>query len=125
VGQTARSGGFAFTVYGVKAPFSSGAHYPLPTSGYQYVQVDVQVTNTRSSDQQFSSLLAFHLYDFRNHPYGEAIVAGIQPLPPDGPMSPGQAVRGFVMFEVPTAATGLTLRCQGSVTTAGAVFTLA
>ena len=70
-------------------------------------------------------MLAFHLYDSRNHPYGEAIVAGIQPVPPDGPISQGQAVRGFVMFEVPTTATGLTMRCQGSLAAAGAVFALA
>jgi hypothetical protein len=124
VGQTGRSAGFAFTVYGVRAPLPSAPEYALPTPGYEYVQVDVQVTNTASAERRFSSLLAFHVYDSHDHQYGEAIVAGIQPVPPDGPFSPGQAVRGLVMFEVPTAATGLRLRCQGSVTAVGAVFTL-
>jgi len=124
VGQTARSGGFAFTVHGVTVPFSSTAQYALPTAGYEYVQVDVEVTNTRASTTPFSSLLGFHLYDSAGHPYGEAIVAGIQPAPPDGPISPRQALRGFAMFEVPTTATGLTLRCQGNLATAGAVFSL-
>jgi len=124
VGQTGASSGFNFTVYAVKAPFTSAGQYALPTAGYEYVQVDVEVTNTRSTTQQFSSLLAFHLYDAQDHQYGEAIVAGIQPSPPDGPIAPGQAVRGLVMFEVPTATTGLRLRCQGKLTAAGAVFTL-
>ncbi len=124
VGQTGASSGFNFTVFAVRAPFTSAGQYALPTAGYEYVQVDVQVTNTRSSTQEFSSLLAFHLYDAQDHQYGEAIVAGIQPSPPDGPFSPGQAVRGLVMFEVPTTATGLRLRCQGKLTAAGAVFAL-
>jgi hypothetical protein len=124
MGQTARSGAFAFTVYAVTAPFSSAAHYALPTAGYEYVRVDLQVTNTRSSTRPFSSLLAFHLYDSEGHAYGESIVAGIQPVPPNGPISPGQALRGFAMFEVPTTATGLRLRCQGTLTAAGAVFRL-
>jgi hypothetical protein len=113
-----------FTVRAVKAPFSSTGQYALPTAGYEYVEVDVEVANTRSSNQQFSSLLAFHLYDAENRQYGEAIVAGIEPSPPDGPIGPGQSLRGLVMFEVPTAARGLRLRCQGSLTAAGAVFTL-
>ena len=124
VGQTGRSSGFDFTVHAVKAPFSAPGDYALPTAGYEYVQVDVEVKNTRSSSQEFSSLLAFHLYDADGRSYGEAIVAGIQPTPPDGPIGPAQSVRGFAMFEVPTTATKLRLRCQGSLTASGAVFTL-
>ena len=125
VGQTGSSGGFAFTVYAVKDPFTSSNQFATPTAGDRYVEVDVQVKNQNTSRQEvFSSLAGFHLLDSLNHQYDEALVTGVEPSAPDGQIAAGQAIRGFVVFEVPKATTGLKLRCQGNLTSAGAVFTL-
>lgn len=124
VGQTGKSGGFAFTVYSVQAPYQASDGF-TPTAGDEYVVVDVQVQNLDSHSQQaFSSLIGFHLLDSQNHQYDETIIPNLNPSAPDGQIAAGQAIRGYVGFEVPTGTSGLKLRCQGSMTSAGAVFTL-
>jgi hypothetical protein len=124
VGQTGVSSGLAFTVYSVEYPFAAPAGPALPT-GRQYAEVDVQIQNlSHSSQVTFSSILSLHLLDRLNHEYDETTVPGVVPSAPDGNVAPGQARRGYVVFEVPTGSSGLKLRCQGSITSAGAVFAL-
>jgi hypothetical protein len=124
VGQTGRSAGFAFTLLDVRDPFSPPGHFTAPAPGDHYVAVDVQVGNLMHSTQEFSSLDGFHLVDSVNHQFDQTIVPGVDPRAPNGQFAPQQAIRGFVVFEVPTGATGLKLRCQGTITSAGAVFRL-
>ena len=124
IGQIGKSGGFAFTVYSIKAPYAAPDGF-APTAGDEYVVVDVQVQNLDGNKQEpFSSLIGFHLLDVQNHQYDETIIPGLNPSAPDGQIAAGQAIRGYVGFEVPTGTTGLKLRSQGSMTSAGAVFTL-
>lgn len=124
VGQTASSGSFDFTVYSVEVPFEAPDRF-APAAGHEYVQVDVRVQNKSKSNQaDFSSEVGFHLLDSVNHQYDATIVPGVDPAAPDGQIAAGQAVRGFVMFEVPQGTSGLKLRCQGNLTAAGAVFSL-
>jgi Domain of unknown function (DUF4352) len=124
VGDTGVSSGLAFTVYSFKYAFTA----PLgsaPPSGQQYVEVDVQVQNlSRAGQVTFSSSVSFHLLDGANHQYDETTVPGVNPASPAGDLAAGQALRGYVIFEVPTGTTRLELRCQGTVTSAGAVFAL-
>lgn len=122
VGDTARTGDFTVTVFAVKAPQPSSDF--TPSDGKQFVSVDVQLTNSTGSQRSFSSLLGLHLLDNENRQYSEAFFPDLEPGPPDGEFAAGQSIRGFVVFEVAGALTGLKLRVQGSLTAAGAVFSL-
>jgi hypothetical protein len=124
IGETATTSGWEVTVYGLKDPWTSTNQFDTPRAGNRYVEVDVQVRNTKSSQQLFSSLASFKLFDSANRAYDEAITVD-QPGPPEGEIPGGQAVRGFVTFQVPTTATGLTFQVQGSFTASGSRFSLA
>jgi hypothetical protein len=123
VGDTAKTSNDQVTVYGVKDPQAPVNQFSTPSPGNHFVSVDVQVTNTQTDQQAFSSLFAFHLLDSQNRQYGETL-AGFSPSAPEGQIASGQSIRGFVVFEVPDGTTGLKLRVQGSLTAAGAVFAL-
>jgi hypothetical protein len=104
-------------------PWTSTNQFETPTAGNRYVQVDTQVRNTKSSQESWSSLLGFKLLDSANRSYTESPVS-TQPGPPEGQVAGGEALRGFVTFQVPTDATGLIFVVQGSITAAGAKFAL-
>jgi hypothetical protein len=123
VGDTAKTSGWEVTVYGVMDPWTSTNQFETPTAGNRFVQVDTQVRNTKSSQQTWSSLLSFKLLDSANRSYNVTSTTA-QPGPPDGQVGGGEALRGFVSFEVPTDATGLIFVAQGSITAAGAKFAL-
>ena len=113
-------------MYGFKNPQPSKDQFDTPQAGNHFVSVDVQVMNPGSDQQTFSSLVGFHLLDSKNHQYDEELTAaGLKPGAPDGQIAGGQAIRGFVVFQVPNGTTGpLRFRAQGSITAAGAVWTL-
>jgi hypothetical protein len=123
IGDTARSDAFDVTVYGFKNPQAPG-QFLKPSPGSHYVSVDVQLANRGTSQQNFSSLLQVHLLDGSNRQF-DPTFGEIAPPAPDGEIPPGQAIRGQVLFEIPDATTGLRVRVQGSLTAAGAYFTLA
>jgi hypothetical protein len=104
-------------------PWTSTNSFETPTAGNRFVQVDTQVRNTKSSQQAWSSLLQFKLLDSANRSYTENPTTA-QPPAPDGQVAGGEALRGFVTFQVPTSATGLVFVAQGSITAAGAKFSL-
>src|SRR5580704_4914362 len=78
VGQTATTSKFAVTVYSFKDPLPP-PQYVTPTAGDHYVEVDVQMTNTASTQQTFSSLIGLHLLDSSNHQYDETVLPGVNP----------------------------------------------
>ncbi len=124
VGDTASTGSFRVTVFGVKDPQPPLNQFDTPRAGDHYVAVDVQISNPGTDQKSFSSLLGLHLLDSLNHQYSETIISGLAPGSPDGQIAGGQSVRGFVGFEVPDGTVGLKLRAQGGLTSAGAVFNL-
>jgi hypothetical protein len=123
VGDTAKTSGWQVTVYGAKDPWTPTNQFDSPAAGNRYVQVDVQVVNTKSSQETFSSLMAFKLFDSANRSFDETLVS-TQPGAPDGTVPAHGALRGFVTFEVPTSSTGLVFQVQGSLTAAGSQFKL-
>jgi hypothetical protein len=123
VGDTAKTGDFEVTVYGFKDPQAPG-QFDKPAGGSHFVSVDVQVANKGSKQQVFSSVIGFHLLDNGNRQYDEQIASSVKPGPPEGQVAAGEAVRGFVVFEVPDGSKGLRLRVQGNLTASGAFFTL-
>ena len=78
-----------------------------PAAGKKIVSVELQVKNTGTKSAQLSSLLQFKLRDSTNAQYDVSLIADKEPSFPEGELSPGTTNRGFVSFEVPTAATGL------------------
>jgi hypothetical protein len=123
VGDTTKTSEWQVTVYGAKDPWTSTNQFDQAAPGSRYVQVDVQVVNTTSKQDVFSSLMAFKLLDSAHHSFDEALVS-TQPGAPDGTVPAHGALRGFVTFEVPTSSTGLVFQVQGSLTAAGSQFAL-
>ena len=126
LGQSAKTGDFTVTVYAIQDPFVSSNPLAKPKAGNRLVTVDVQVTNKTKKQIRFSSLTGFHLLDSQHHQYDEDITIKftLQPSSPDGKIPPKESVRGFVGFEIPSAATGLRLRVQGGFTASGAYLKL-
>jgi hypothetical protein len=122
VGETARSGDFDVTVYGLKDPQPPG-QFLRPDVGKRLVSVDVQITNKGASQQGFSGLLGFHLIDAGNNEYDMSF-GEVDPPAPDGDIAPGQSLRGFVVFEVPDGAAGFRFKARGSLTTPEVQFAL-
>lgn len=123
IGDTAKTGDFEVTVYGVKDPQTTTNQFDKAAAGNRYVSVDVQVANKGSSQQAFSSFIGFHLVDGANRQYDLEITT-VEPKAPDGQIPAGGAIRGLAVFEIPESTTGLRLRVQGNLTASGAFFTL-
>jgi hypothetical protein len=125
VGDTAKTADVQVKVFGFKNPQPPADQFSRPSAGHHFVSVDVQITNATQDQQSFSSLIGFHLLDAQNRQYDEELTdAGLKPGAPEGELAAGQSIRGYVAFEVPNGTRGLKLRVQGSLTAAGAVFTL-
>lgn len=124
VGSTAKTGDFDVTVFGFRDPQPAQSRFDEPKPGHHFVSVDVQVANNGTRQQRFSSLLGFSLLDGENRKYDAEFMSSLTPGPPEGEIPPGEALRGFVVFEVPDGSTGLRFRVQGSLTAAGAFFRL-
>ena len=125
-GQTATTSGFKVTVYGIQEPWTPTNQFDTPDPGTHYVAVDVQMKNTGSEQELFSSLGGFHLIDGKNRQYDMKLggCIGLQPGAPEGQMPPKQPIRGFVCFQVPDGSVKLKIRIQGSFTAEGSLFQL-
>jgi hypothetical protein len=105
VGQQVKVGAYTVTVHKVTYPYSN--ELDSPDSGKAYVLLDVEVANSSSESQAFSSMLQFGLKDSTNATYDETIMLGVDGTPPDGDIAAGKSLRGPVAFEVPAGAKGL------------------
>lgn len=105
VGQQVKVGAFTVTVHKVSYPYSNDMDQP--DDGKAYVLLDVEVANSGSESQAFSSLMQFGLKDSTNATYDETIMLGADGNPPDGDIAVGKSLRGPVGFEVPAGAKGL------------------
>ena len=124
-GETAKTDVFKVTVYGITEPWQPTNQFDTPTAGSHYVVVDVQLKNTSSEQETFSSLLGYHILDAENREYDVKLgCIGLQPGAPDGQMPSKQPIRGNVCFEVPDGSVKLKMRIQGSLTAEGSLFKL-
>lgn len=124
VGATAKTGNLEVTVFGVTDPQPAPNRFEQPQAGFRFISVDVQVTNKSNRQERFSSLFGFSVLDGANRKYDPEFLSSVTPGAPEGEIPPGEAIRGFVVFEVPESATGLRFRVQGNITAAGAFFKL-
>lgn len=119
VGDVVKLGSYQVVVHAVKNPQPPVNQFSKPPAGSHWVSADLEVTNTSTKPQQFSSLLGIEAQDAENRTYKETVTSGLTPGPPDGEISPQSSTRGFVVFEVPDTTTSLRLRFKGEVFSSG------
>lgn len=123
VGQTAHTGDFDVTLHTVTDPFTPASQFERPQANNRFVAVEVEVTNTSDENQVMSTLAGAELTDSQNRGWNIAI-AGTDLPQLDGQVPPGDARRGWVVFEVAQDATDLRLRIKGNLTATGSLFDL-
>jgi len=123
VGQTAHTGDFDVTLHQVTDPYSSSNPLERPQPNQRFVAVELEVANTGDAAQTLSTLLGTELTDSQNRPWDIAL-AGTDLPHLDGNVAPGEARRGWVVFDVAQDATGLRLRIKGNLTATGSLFQL-
>lgn len=114
LGQQVKVGSYTVTVHKITYPYVNDTEQP--DAGKAFVVLDVEVANSSSSTQSFSSMLQFGLKDSTNAAYAETIVGSVDGTTPDGNIAAGQAMRGPVSFEVPAGAKGLQFSFLPSLT---------
>lgn len=123
LGQPAPSGPFEITVVSVQNPYKPTKEYGLdtPPDGKKYVAFELAVKNVSDEMQVVSTLFGAELSDSLGQNYSEAFTG--TDLPDlSGEAGPGETRRGWVLFEVPSNATGLQLKLRGGMTAQRLVF---
>lgn len=116
VGDQVPNGKWVVTVHKADIPFTSKSDFDKPKDGDMFVVLDVEVKNTDSAPQDFSSALGFELKDGANRTYDETFLTEDgMPAVPEGGVAAGEAKRGTVAFDVPKTATGLKLEFRGGL----------
>jgi hypothetical protein len=125
LGQTAHTGDFDVTVHAATDPFTpSNTAEPAPQPGNRYVAVDVTMANTSDEPLTVSTLAMVELVDSSDRAW-PVTVAGVDlPQLEAINVGPGQARRGWVVFEVGADATDLRVRMKGNLTATGSLFQL-
>lgn len=116
VGDQVQNGKWIVTVHKADIPFTPKNDFDKAKDGNMLVVLDVEVKNTDTAAQDFSSMLGFELKDGANQTYEETILAEEgTPSVPEGSVAAGDAKRGDVAFEVPKTAKGLKLEFRGGI----------
>lgn len=123
VGDTDDTSGIDVTLLTVEAPFRPGEFESGPDPGFRWIGVELSATNTTDEDQVMSSLLNMEIKDDTGQRF-DIVLAGMDRPQIDGTILPGDTIRGWTVFNVPTDATGLQLIVRGSLTASGVRFDL-
>lgn len=124
IGETAHTGDFDVVVHAVEDPFVPANEFEVPQEGHRFVAVEATVTNTGGEPLPFSTLAGVELFDQMDRPWTVAIAGTDRPQLDAPTVTPGEARRGWVVFDVPPDAIELTLRVKGNITASGALFDL-
>lgn len=111
IGEAATVGPWLVKAYSVKDPQPPG-QFRKPDPGNRFVGVDLEVKNTGSKTEHFSSITQLEVQDSANHTYGAKLTPDIEPESPEGDIEAGGARRGVAVFDVPKVAAGLVLRVE-------------
>lgn len=122
VGEAVPLGKSVITVNDVE--FSQGAQYSKPTEGNEWVDINITIQNTSSSQQFVTTLGQMYVRDAAGNSYqvavtGKAISDMNNRL--DGAVIANSKRTGWVGFEVPKGATGLQFQYNGSMWGGGTV----
>jgi hypothetical protein len=118
VGDEVKLGDWTVKVYGVTDPAQPDNEFDTVSPGSRWVALDTEVKNLSSSPQAVSSLACFELQDSENKTYTEELTS-VGAQAPDGEVAPNGAKRGNIVFEVPSAATGLKLNFKCDLLSSG------
>ncbi|MEI6622153.1 MAG: DUF4352 domain-containing protein [Actinomycetes bacterium] len=107
VGTTVEVGSWQVTVLSAENPYESPAEFDKPEPGMKFVTASIEIVN-ESKPRAVSSTLSFKLRDITGHEHDDVLLTGV-PGPPEGDVSPGQALLGTLSYQVPHDASGLLL----------------
>ncbi len=122
VGDVIDLGNKTLTVNQVNYP--SGNLINQPADGYEFLVVDLTITNKSTSAVTVSTLLQMSLKDSGDQKYDVDFKASAASggSAPDGEIAPGETIRGQVGFQVPINATRLLFVFDADVWGTGKVF---
>ena len=126
IGETAHTGDFDVTVHTVTDPYTPSNQFDIqPAAGRRFVAVELTMTNTSDRPQPVSTATGTEMTDHLDR-LGSYSLAGASELPrlDTATVAPGEARRGWVVFEVAADATELHLRVKGNLTATGSLFRL-
>jgi len=112
IGEPIKMGGLVLTVNGVRE--SKGNEFIKPKEGHIFKIVDATLENVGEQSAAISSLMMFSLTDSDGYKYNVTIGPETKGSL-DGELQPGRKMRGELVFEVPTKATGLELLFEPNV----------
>jgi hypothetical protein len=95
--------GLVITAYSVDKRSSIGLF--KPESGNVFLVIDIKLKNVKNEEYSYSQL-SMNVKDEENHQYGISLACtGLTGyLPGGGKLLPGEEVRGYVCFEVPSTS---------------------
>ncbi len=123
VGETAHSGDFDITLQTVKNPYQPTNQFEQASAGKHFVATEFTVKNTASEQKTFSSLLGAEVSDSSGQHFSITL-AGTDLPQLDGDVAANDIRRGWMVFEVPDASSGLKIRLKGDLTSTGSLFAL-
>lgn len=123
VGDSDTTSGFEVTLLQVADPWQPTNEFERPSEGKRFVATELNLVNTRSEAQSFSTILGLEMIDSLGQRWNVAF-AGFELPSLDGDVPAGTNIRGWAVYEVPADATGLQLVVKGSLTASGVRFHL-
>lgn len=106
VGDIVKKGDLEASILKVEPNYVSANEFERPEAGKKIVAVQLNLKNNGDDAEHISTLLQFQLKDASNAQYTITLM-GPDPRFPDGELTAGDTVQGYVPFEVPATATGL------------------
>ena len=104
--------------------FSQGSTYTKPAEGNEWLNLNVTIENTGSTNQYITTLGQMFIRDGENNSYQVAVTDKVLENPSlglDGTILPKSKRTGSVGFEIKKAATGLQFQYNGSMWGGGTV----
>jgi len=118
IGDSVKAGELVFTVNSTRT--DNGNDVFKPTEGNLFYIVDVTVENTGNESEAVSSLMMFTLFDSEGYNY--TVTFGPETRGQvDGEISPGQKLRGELVFEIPENAEGLAIEIDPTLVGSGKI----
>lgn len=118
VGDTVEIGGVAITVNEVADLVDTTFD---PDEGNKFVAVNLSIQNRTAEPVHISTIMQMSLKDTTGQIYKVDLLAS-NGAPPEGEISPGEKIRGWVGYQVPIEAGGLVFVFDANVFGGGKVF---